>query len=109
MRIFRYVFDLPWWIGLPIFLAGNLLVPLGFFQYISGLIVCMFGCWTFSKLLNYSEESEIGQAAFYIPMMVLSMWFLNEKYIDWEYNTLYVVRASSGLFCGILAFQGFRK
>lgn len=114
MRIFRYIFDLPWWVGLPIFLGGNLLIPMGLYGYISGLIICLFGGWTFSKLLKPNEYIEAGQAIVCIPLTALSLYLFNKNWIFDHFiptnsDTLYVLRIVFGLFFGFLSFQGFRK
>ena len=113
MRIIRYIFDLPWWVGLPIFLVGNLLVPFGLFWYIVGLMISLFGCWTFSKLLKVDEYAESGRAIICIPIFALIMWFANESFINefvvCSFGTLYVLRTVGGLFFGLIGFQGFRK
>lgn len=44
MRPIRYILDLPWWVGLAIFMAGNWLVP---YSYIAGVPICLFWAWTF--------------------------------------------------------------
>ena len=114
MRYFRYIFDLPWWFGLPIFLGGNLLIPMGLYGYISGLIVCLFGSWTFSKLLKPDDYTEAGYAILFMPLTVLSLYFFRSNwifdyFIPTDSDTLYVLRVASGLFFGFLSFQGFRK
>lgn len=113
MRYIRYIVDLPWWVGLPIFLVGNLLVPRGLFGYIIGLIVCLFGCWTFSKLLKVDEYVEAGRAIVCIPIVAFIIGFVNEPFIDpiidCSFATLFVLRTIAGLFFGMIAFQGFRK
>jgi hypothetical protein len=113
MRYIRYIFDLPWWVGLPIFLFGNLLVPFGLFGYIIGLIISLFGCWTFSKLLKIDEYADATMAIVCIPLIAFIMWFVNERFIDpfiaCSFGTLFVLRTVGGLFLGLIGFQGFRK
>lgn len=113
MRYIRYILDLPWWIGLPIFLFGNLLVPFGWFFYIIGLMICLFGCWTFSKLLKVNEYADPISAIICIPLVCLVMWVFTDQYfnqfMECSFGTLYASRTVLGLFFGLLGFQGFRK
>jgi hypothetical protein len=113
MRYIRYILDLPWWVGLPISLFGNLLVPFGLFWYIIGLMVFLFGCWTFSKLLKEDEYSEAGRAIIFIPIVALGMWFINKSFVDaiilCSFGTLFVLRFVFGMFFGLISFQGFKK
>ena len=115
MRPIRYIFDLPWWTGLLIFLLGIAIVP---YWYIGGLPICLFGTWTYSKLLPPVEHPEVGLAIIGFPLVFLAMlipakfaftdvWlsFMNE----FSPKVLYGVRAASGIGIGFLAFQGVRK
>jgi hypothetical protein len=113
MRYIRYILDLPWWAGLPIALFGNLLVPFGLFWYGIGLMVFLFGCWTFSKLLKEDPHADSGRAIICIPIIALIMWFLNEPFVNQmfvcSFGTLFVLRLVGGMFFGLIGFQGFRK
>lgn len=109
MRIVRAITDLPWWSGLPIFLVGNLIIPIPYVGFIIGILVCLFGCWIFSKLLKYDEYADSARAIIFIPLMILSLWFINEDFIAWSFGTLYTLRLVTGLFFGLIAFQGFVK
>ena len=121
MRFIRIIFDLPWWSGLPIFLVGCAIVPhFTIIGYIVGLVISLFGCWIFSKLLNTDGEfRNISVACIFLTCFMLTMkipysfdfateWlaFLNSM----SPTLLYVIRASGGLFFAFLAFvRGFRK
>jgi len=109
MRMLRVISDLPWWSGLPIFLIGNLIVPYGIVGYTIGLCVCLFGCWIFSKLVKKDEYSGGMNAIMGIPIFALLMFFMNQSFIPFNWDTLYVIRACAGLFVGFLAFEGFLK
>ena len=113
MRYIRYILDLPWWAGLPIALFGNLLVPFGLIGYIIGLVIFLFGCWTFSKLLKEDPDANSGRAIICIPMVALVLWVINDSFInEWmvvSFGTLFVLRLVIGMFCGLIGFQGFRK
>ena len=113
MRYIRYITDLPFWVGLPIFLVGSLLTAFGLFWYIVGLIICFFGCWTFSKNLKENECASSGQAIICLPIMAICLWFINNHFIDpfivCSFGTLFVFRTVSAMFFGFFGFQGFRK
>jgi hypothetical protein len=110
MRIIRALSDLPWWVGLPIFLIGNFIITIPYIGFVVGICICMFGCWIFSKLLRPDEYASSSRAIICLPIMALSLWFLNEQFIDWmSYGTLYTIRTAIGLFLGFISFQGFTK
>lgn len=109
MRILRAISDLPWWTGLPIFLIGNFIITIPYIGYVIGLTVCMFGCWVFSKLLKPDEYADSGRAIVCLPIMAISLWFLDRDFLDWSYGTLYTLRTAIGLFLGFISFQGFTK
>lgn len=113
MRHLRYITDIPFWVGLPIFLFGSLLTAFGIVWYMIGLSICLFGCWTFSKNLKDNSCTSSGQAIVCLPLMALVLWFINNHFIDpfvvCSFGTLFVLRSSSALFLGFLGFQGFRK
>lgn len=114
MRILRAISDLPWWMGLLIFLVGNLIIPFGSFGYIVGIIPCLFGCWIFSKLVKPDPYAEGGRAIMFLPLTILALWVLTPgplSYVglQFEFLTLYVLRIFFGVGCGFTAFQGFNK
>ena len=113
MRYIRYITDIPFWFGFPIFLSGSLLTSYGLAWYIVGVFICSFGCWTFSKNLKENDLITSGSAIVCLPIMASSLWFLNENVIDYiwpvSFETSYVIKTSVSLFFGFIAFQGFRK
>jgi hypothetical protein len=52
MRSITFLFDLPWWTGLPIFLLGSGCVV---WFYPLGILIALFGAWTFFKLMQPAE------------------------------------------------------
>jgi hypothetical protein len=76
MRPIHFLFDLPWWTGLLVFLLGNLMVS---HWYIVGLPICLFGAWTFSKLLPPVDHPEVGFAIIGFPLFFLAMLIPNGK------------------------------
>jgi hypothetical protein len=115
MRPIRYLFDLPWWTGLLIFLMGNLVVP---HWYIPGLFVCLFGGWTFSKLLPPVEDPElfpavVGFPLFFLIMLIPDKFAFTTPGLDLmnaiSPKILYGIRAALGIGVGFIAFQGVRK
>lgn len=115
MRPIRYLLDLPWWSGLVIFLVGNLIV--GHF-YVLGLPVCLFGAWTFSKLLPPRDDPEvacaiIGFPLFFLIMLIPDRFTFANALISWlnhlSPTLLFGVRAALGIGVGFIAFQGTRK
>lgn len=111
MRFIRVVRDLPWWVGLPILLFGNLLSPIPYVGFIMGLMITLFGCWIFSKLLEPDPYAESGRAIMGISIVALSLWFLDERfndYMNWSFGTFYTLRVVMSI-CGVYGFQGFRK
>jgi|TARA_R110002110_G_scaffold184875_2_gene391767 hypothetical protein len=109
MKFLRAISNLPWWCGLPTFLFGNLIVPYGITGYVIGLCICLFGCWVFSKLVKRDEYSGGLSAVMGVPIFGLLMFFINEAFIPFNWDTLYVIRSCAGLFVGLLAFEGFVK
>ena len=115
MRLIRYILDLPWWVGLAIFMAGNWLVP---HAYIIGVPVCLFGAWTFSKLLKVDDHPNpwpaiVGFPLFFLVMLVPNQ-FSFETLIpsllnDLSQTATFGIRAALGIFTGFIAFQGVRK
>lgn len=70
MRPLKFLTDLPWWTGLPIFLAGTAAVVL---FYPRGLVIALFGAWTFYKLMEPCEYKEPGCALIGFPLFFLVM------------------------------------
>jgi len=115
MRLIRYILDLPWWVGLAIFMAGNWLVP---HTYIIGVPVCLFGAWTFSKLLKPDDYADVGSAIIGFPLFFLVMLVPNQFSFetvildllnDLSTTATFAIRAALGIFTGFIAFQGVRK
>lgn len=115
MRPIRYVLDLPWWIGLIIFLVGNLIVG---HWYVPGVPVCLFGAWTFSKLLTPEDYPEVGFAVvgfplFFLVMLIPHQFSFEASWASWlnymSSNVLFGVRAALGIGVGFLAFRGVRR
>jgi len=109
VRIIRAISDLPWWTGLPIFLVGNLIAPIPYIGFIFGLMICLFGCWIFSKLLKPDPYAESGRAIIGMVFVASSLWFIDRDFIDYSFGTLYVIRTVIGLSFGVYGFQGFVK
>lgn len=114
MRPIRYLFDLPWWVGLIIFLLGNLIVA---HWYIVGLPVCLFGAWTYSKLLPPSDEPNVfaaivGFPLFFLTMLIPDAFSFDSLLVSWlngiTETVLFGIRAALGIGVGFLAFQGVR-
>lgn len=114
MRPIRYLLDLPWWVGLPIFMVGNWLT--GYF-YMPGVPVCLFGIWTFSKLLKPNDLCEVGFAIAGFPLFFLVMLLPREfsfesDWLSWlndaSATTLYGIRAALGILTGFVACLGVR-
>lgn len=114
MRPFKFLFDLPWWTGLPIFLWGTAIVV---HWYAIGLVVALFGAWTFSKLMPSSDFKEIGCAIIGFPMFFASMLIPARFSTDLPVLDLlnglsttatYATRSALGLASSLIAFQSFR-
>lgn len=114
MRPIRFLIDLPWWAGLLIFLAGNRLVST---WYATGLAVCLFGAWTYSKLLPARKEPAIGFALVGFPLFFLVMLIPDSVRFELPVlellnglsaRALYGIRASLGIGVGFFAFMGAR-
>lgn len=115
MRPIRYILDLPWWIGLIIFLLGNLIVG---HYYIVGMPVCLFGAWTFSKLLAPEDYPEVGFAIVGFPLFFLVMLIPYQVAFEAPWGSwlngvsskiLFGVRAALGIGVGFIAFRGVRR
>ena len=115
MRPIRYIFDLPWWMGMAIFMAGNWVAG---YCYILGVPVCLFGAWTYSKLLKPNDDSDpypaiVGFPLFFLVMLVPRHFSFENEWFSWMNGTsgtvLFGTRAALGIFAGFIAFQGVRK
>jgi hypothetical protein len=115
MRPVRYILDLPWWVGLAIFMGGNWVTG---HSYILGVPICLFGAWTFSKLLKPNDDPEpfpaiVGFPLFFLVMLIPSQFAFKGDWFSWmngiSENVLYGTRAALGIFTGFIAFQGVRK
>lgn len=115
MRLIRYFLDLPWWAGLGIFMVGNSLVPL---TYVAGVPICLFGAWTYSKLLKPNDATQAGFAIIGFPLFFLAMLFPRQFHFEapvlsllneLSTTTTYGIRAALGIFTSFVAFQGVRQ
>jgi hypothetical protein len=68
MRPLKFLTDLPWWTGLPIFLVGTAAV---LFFYPLGIIVALFGAWTFYKLMEPDDYKLPGFDLIGFPLKAL--------------------------------------
>jgi hypothetical protein len=114
MRYFRFLFDLPWWAGLPIFLSGTAIVV---HWYAIGLIIALFGAWTFSKLIVKENDAAIGWALVGFPLFFFSMLIPARFSFDFPIIDLcnhlsttatYAMRSALSLASGLIAFQSMR-
>jgi hypothetical protein len=114
MRILKFLADLPWWTGLPVFLTGTAIVA---HWYPVGLIVSLFGAWTFYKLMEPGDFKEPGFALVGFPLFFAAMLipakfhtqmpllgFLN----DLSTTVTYATRSALGLVTGFMSFRSFR-
>lgn len=121
MKVLRYIFDLPWWTGLPIFLGGNFLFHENYelWGYLMGMGMCLFGGWTFSKLLKYDEFTMSNPAVVGLPLVLLSGWYLKNPYVSdicylinypqLEFTELYILRSAIMFFLTLYSIKGFAK
>lgn len=114
MRILRFLTDLPWWASLPIFLIGTGAVVL---FYPLGILIALFGAWTFYKLMQPSEFKEPGFALVGLPLFFLVMLIPAEFCIETPVLDLlnqlsstatYATRSALGLATAFIAFRSFR-
>lgn len=115
MRPVRYILDLPWWVGLAIFMGGNWVTG---HSYILGVPICLFGAWTFSKLLKPNDDPEpfpaiVGFPLFFLVMLIPGQFAFKDDWFSWMNGTsetvLFGTRAALGIFAGFIAFQGVRR
>lgn len=114
MRPLKFLTDLPWWSGLPIFLVGTAAVLL---VYPLGIIVALFGAWTFYKLMSPSDWKEpgfalIGLPLFFLAMLIPARFSLETPGLDLlnhlSTTATYATRSALGLATAFIAFRSFR-
>jgi hypothetical protein len=116
MRILRFFLDLPWWAGLPVFLAGTAIVV---HWYAIGLMIALFGAWTFSKLLPPDRDAAdaigftlAGLPLFFFAMLIPAQFCFELPLLDWlngiSPTATYATRSALGLGVALCAFRGFR-
>jgi hypothetical protein len=114
MRPIQFFFDLPWWTGLPIFLLGTALV---LWLYPLGILIALFGSWTFFKLMQTSEFNGSAFAIIGFPLFFLSMLIPEQFHFDTPVLDLlnhlsptvtYGIRSALSLATSFFAFQSFR-
>jgi hypothetical protein len=115
MRPVRYVLDLPWWVGLVIYLAGNAIVP---HFYLIGMPIALFGLWTFSKLMKFDHDAAVGFVIFGLPVFLIVMLIPDRFTFETAYINLLnhitpkvnsVLRASLGIMTGLITCCGIRR
>ena len=115
MRPIRYILDLPWWVGMAIFMAGNWVTG---HWYVIGVPIGLFGAWTYSKLLKPNDDPDpfpaiIGFPLFFLVMLVPRQFSFDSPWFGWMNGTsetvLFGTRAALGILAGFIAFQGVRK
>jgi hypothetical protein len=118
MKILSYLFNLPWWTGLPIMLGGGFLFDYALWGYLTGLSVFLFGVWTFSKLLKFDEKPESTPAIIGLPSILLIAWFMKEPYVNGildcigcslQYVELYVIRTAILFSISLYSIRAFTK
>lgn len=101
--------------GLPILFVGNYVVDCellkcsDILKFTIGFSLCVFGCWTFSKLMPQDEFGDAGSSIIGIPLIAAVLWFVNQRYIQYDLSTLYVLRIIGCLMLGLYSFKGYRK
>lgn len=110
MRLLRAISDLPWWTGLPIYFLGNFLTEGNLFFFSIGIIMCLFGSWVFSKLLNY-KESHVTFTIIGIPVFIFMMKAAADLGDSPNYTSedAFVFKAMVGLFLSLIAISGFKR
>ena len=118
MRIIRYIFDLPWWAGLFIFMGANFILPYEKYWLI-GFPICLFGAWTFSKLVSPLEKPRVKNAIVGIVIFPLFLYVTSLRYqeiidyFQWTeqkwFLVEYIVRMAGGLGIGFYFSLGLRK
>jgi hypothetical protein len=83
MRPIKYITDLPWWVGLLIFVIGNLILPLGLFGYIIGLVLCLFGCFTLAPLLPPDPDASPSRMPLGIALFSFVVGILHPTVLIW--------------------------
>lgn len=114
MRPIQFLSDLPWWTGLPIFLVGTAAVLL---FYPLGLLIALFGAWTFYKLMEPDDFKEpgfalVGFPLFFLAMLIPARFSLETPVLDllnhMTPTVTYSARSALGLATAFIAFRSFR-
>ena len=114
MRPLKFLADLPWWTGLPIFLIGTAIVV---FLYPLGIVVALFGAWTFFKLTEPDTFKEpgfalVGFPLFFLVMLIPDQFTLQTPVLDFlnhlSATVTYATRSALGLATAFIAFRSFR-
>lgn len=109
----RFIADLPWWVGLALFLGANLLIPLGVCGLAIGMFFALLGMWTFSKLLIPDKFPSNEAAIIGLPLFVIFMlMFSGHVHWGWlpkDYAVAFGMRTSFGILFGLLGFKGFKR
>ena len=114
MRPLKFLTDLPWWTGLPIVLVGTAAVLL---FYPLGIIIALFGAWTFYKLMEPSDWKEpgfviIGLPLFFLAMLIPARFSLETPGLDLlnylSATATYGIRSALSLSAAFIAFRSFR-
>ena len=114
MRPLKFLTDLPWSTGLPIFLIGTGAVLL---FYPLGIIIALFGAWTFYKLMEPSDWKEpgcaiIGFPLFFLAMLIPAQFSLETPILDLlnhlSATATYGIRSAFSLATAFIAFRSFR-
>jgi hypothetical protein len=114
MRPLKFLADLPWWSGLPIFLIGTAAVLL---FYPLGIIIALFGAWTFYKLMEPDDYklpgfALIGFPLFFLAMLIPARFSLETPVLNLlnhlSATATYGIRSALGLATAFIAFRSFR-
>jgi hypothetical protein len=114
MRPLKFLADLPWWTGLPIYLVGTAAVLL---FYPLGIIVALFGAWTFYKLMEPDDYklpgfALIGFPLFFLAMLIPANFSIETPVLDLlnglSTTVTYATRSALGLATAFIAFRSFR-
>ena len=114
MRLVKFLTDLPWWTGLPIFLIGT---GISVLLYPMGILVALFGAWTFYKLMEPSDLKEpgfalIGLPLFFLVMLIPARFSIETPIVDLlnhlSPTATYATRSALGLATALTAFRSFR-
>lgn len=113
MGFVRFIADLPWWVGLAVFLGANFLIPMGTFGLAFGLFFCLLGMWIFSKLMIPDSDPTNSPAIIGLPLFVIFMVIFSGSdqwtWVTKDYSILYGLRIGVGMLLGLIGFTGFKK